>query len=199
MIKTTNNFDLSERIGKSLLVSGGDPTVFANGLEKTAKYRGACVPEFLIFIEIYNLNGELILNYPVERCAEADLEDAMRRQVTRYGNLLENVCICSAAIETPLIKTAEWFAFEHFQAPEFLIAETLDRAERNARPENEQISCLDFIEEAERLEAGTNGAAVISQSKMPTPALCEHPANYETIALPIRMRAKSFRIEPFPN
>ncbi len=84
--------------------------------------------------------------------------------------------------------------------PEFLIAETLDRAERNARPENEQISCLDFIEEAaERLEAGTNGTAPISGPKIPTPALCEYPAKYETIALPIRMRAKSFKIELLSN
>ena len=182
-----------------MLVSGGDPTGFTDGLEKTAEHRGARMPEFLVFIEIYNLNGELILNYPVERCAEAGLEDAMKRQVTRYGKLLENVCICSAAIEISLVETAEWFVFEHFQVPEFLIAETLDRAEKNARPENEQKSCLDFIEEAERLEAGTNGTAAISGPKMPTPALCEYPAKYEIIALPIRMRAKSVKIEPFSN
>ena len=88
MKNTINNFDISERVLKSMFIDrGGDWTSFTNGMGSMAEYLGAYTPKFLIFVEIYNIDGELILNYPVEHCSEMDLEEAMKRQVLLYGKL----------------------------------------------------------------------------------------------------------------
>ncbi len=113
---------------------------------------GAFVPKFLVFVEIYNFDGKLILNYPVEHCRVAELKDAMKRQVLLYGKLIENVGVCCVSLETSLVESAEWFAFEHFKAPEFIVVEVLERAERIAEPNNRQISYLDLIVEIENNE-----------------------------------------------
>ncbi len=172
MKNTFTNFDIEERVRQSIFIDrSGDWTSFTNGQGSMAEQLGAFVPEFVIFVEIYNPDGELILNYPVEHCSEMDLEESMKRQVLRYGKLIENVGICTIAVETSLIKTSEWFALEHFKGPEFLIAEALERAEKLAEPGNEQLSYLDLIAEVENQELGIETTAAPIQNP-PRPALC---------------------------
>lgn len=150
MKNTTTNFDITERVRKSLFIDrDGDWTSFSNGQGSMAEQLGCFIPEFVVFVEIYNCDGDLILNYPVEHCNKTDLEEAMKQQVLRYGKLLENACVSTAAVETSLVETAEWFALKHFRAPEFLIAEALERAESLAQQGNKQVSYLDLIIEIE--------------------------------------------------
>lgn len=174
----------------------GDWTSFTYGMGLMAEYLGAYLPKFLIFVEIYHLDGSLILNYPVEHCAEEGLEDSMKQQSIRYGKLIENVGICTVAVETSLINTGEWFALEHFKGPEFLIVEALERTERLAEPINQQLSYLDLIAEVENQKAGIETIAAPIQDP-PRPALCERPAEFQTIAIPVVMRAKSVRVKFF--
>lgn len=168
---------------------------FSNGQGSMAEYLGAYLPKFLIFVEIYDLDGDLILNYPVEHCAEEGLEDSMKQQAIRYGKLIENVGICTIAVETSLVESAEWFAFEHFKAPEFLVVEALERAERYSEPGNKQLSYLDLIKEFENQKEGVEKLVAPIQ-EMPRPALCEHPSEFEITVLPVVMRAKSVRVKP---
>ncbi len=199
MKNTFTNFDIDERVRKSIFIDrDGDWTSFTNGMGSMAEQLGVFIPEFVIFVEIYNLDGELILNYPVEHCSEADLEEAMKRQVLLYGKLMENVGVSTIAVETSLVETAEWFALEHFKSPEFLIVEALERAEKLAEQGNEQLSYLDLIIEVENQELGIE-TPVASIQDIPRPALCEHPGEFKTIALPVVMRAKSVRIKPVDN
>jgi hypothetical protein len=196
MKNTDTNFDIEEKVRRSVFIDrGGDWTSFTNGQGNLAERLEAFVQEFVIFVEIYNLDGDLILNYPVEHCAEEGLEDTMKKQSTRYGKLIENVNICTVTVETSLIKTGEWFALEHFKGPEFLIVEALERAEKLAEPGNQQLSYLDLIKESENQELGIETPVAPIQDP-PRPALCERPAEFQTIAIPVVMRAKSIRIKP---
>jgi len=195
MKNTDTNFDIEERVRRSIFINrSGDWTSFTNGQGTMTEQLGAYLPEFLIFVEIYNLEGELILNYPVEQAVEAELEEAMKRQVLLYGKLMENVGVSTVAVETSLVESAEWFAFEHFKSPEFLIVEALERAEKLAEPGNEQLSYLDLIKEFENQQEGVE-TPIAPLPNPPRPALCENPAEYQTIALPVVMRAKSVRVK----
>lgn len=195
MKNTYTNFDIDERARKSVFIDrDGDWTRFANGQGSMVEQLWAFIPEFVIFVEIYNLDGELILNYPVEQCAEEVLEKVMKRQVIRYGQLIKNVSISTVAVEKSLINTVEWFALKQFKAPEFIILETLERAGRVAESNNEQLSYLDLITEAENDEAGIRTPHKSIQ-ETPRPALSERPEESETIALPVIIRAKSIRRE----
>jgi len=199
MKNTDTNFDIAERARKSVFIDrGGDWTSFTNGMGSIYEQLGCFIPEFLIFVEIYNPEGELILNYPVEYCSETDLEAAMKRQVLLYGKLMENVGVSTVAVETSLIESAEWFALEHFKGTEFLVVEALERAEKLAEPINEQVSYLDLINEAENQELGIE-TPIAPLQDIPRPALCERPGEFQTIAIPVVMRAKSVRIKPVDN
>jgi len=199
MKNTDTNFDINERVRKSIFIDrDGDWMSFTNGMGSMAEHLGCYIPKFLIFVEIYNLDGKLILNYPVEQATETELEEVMKRQVLLYGGLIENVGICTVAVETSLVATAEWFALEHFKGPEFLIVEALERAEKLAEPGNEQLSYLDLIKEFENQKEGVE-TPIAPIQEPPRPALCENPAEFETIAIPVVMRAKSVRIKPVDN
>ncbi len=173
MINATNNFDLAERVHKSLFLDNSSNCTTFAGKMKVTKNLGTYLPEFLIFIEIYDVAGELILNYPVEKSTEKNLEEAMKIQVSRYGRLIENVCVCAVALEKSFVTDAEWLAYESFNGPEQLIIKTLNRAEKKATPENKQISILDLIEEIET--SNSENDLLEAETKTPPPALCVNP------------------------
>lgn len=199
MKNINNNFDIADRARRSIFIDRqGDWTSYTDGMGSMAEYLGTYTPEFLIFVEIFDCRGELILNYPVERRDEDDLEEAMKRQVIMYGKLLENVGVSTVAVETLLVESAEWFAFEHFDWPEFLIVEVIERAERKAEPNNQQLSYLDLIAEFENQKAGIETTNA-SKRKTPIPKLCEQLADFEVIALPVIMRAKSIQTKPIDD
>lgn len=76
---TDTNFDIDERVRRSIFIDRrGDWTITTNGVASAAEYPRAFTPEFLIFVEIYDLDGELISNCPVEHCAESDSGAAKR-------------------------------------------------------------------------------------------------------------------------
>lgn len=199
MLINTDNFDLTGRIGSGVFSGGAGSNVPENTAQTPAKTKRTDDPCFLIFVEIYDLDARLIINYPVETSRQRELAHRINKQALFYARLLENVYVRAAAIETPQINTLEWAAFESLIAPEEIIVEALRRVQTNAgkekQPANEPISYLELLD-AESAACHGNGdnniiTAAAVRKKTPLPALNESPSRYDITSYPLIVCAQA--------
>lgn len=82
--------------------------------------------EFVIFIEIKNAAGEVVLQVPAALGFEINLEEALREQLLLASRLLPGCAVTALAVENSLVRMEEWDLFGQVSAITGRLARALE-------------------------------------------------------------------------
>lgn len=103
--------------------------------------------EFLLFLEIKDLSGNILLDYPVSIAHEPMLEEVMREQLAAFTPIVKNACVSIIALEEGLVKHEEWELFGLYKTPEDLIQRAFGELGRELSVAGGQQNIFDLLED----------------------------------------------------
>lgn len=103
--------------------------------------------EFLLFLEVKDTDGIVLLDYPVSIAHEPMIEEVMREQLAGFTPLVKNACISIIAIENSLVKTDEWELFGLYKSPDDLIKRAFGELGRELSAAGGQQNIFDLLED----------------------------------------------------
>ncbi len=118
--------------------------------------------EFLIFLEIRDSKGNVLLHHPVAIAHEPILEEVMREQIKTFSCLLPGYPVAVVSVENSLIKFEEWDLFDAYATAEEVVKLIVNNLRRKLKTRKEMFP-HSFDEHKERSKEPVSNKKIIEE------------------------------------